>query len=251
MRRRAMTLVELLVTLGVIAVLIAIAVPVLRAVYAMRHDAINLSNARATMQDFAAYAAAHDGELPNPGLPQNSRPGDPYYFSTGGTPAAISVYGALEKQWPVVLKHWLGHSERHWHSSFDDFTFGGNIDPSDVPEGYDVYGQQSQLLYSPTCYTIAEVWTMPATVLDEDAYREVPKVVRLDDIAHPGRKGVLVNRDRPGEPRQIYVAFADGAAAMHAIDDARPQAAPPRSADPNLPGFPVMATLHGYEGIDF
>ncbi len=62
--RRAFTLVELLVVIGIIAVLIAILMPALRRARAQAQEVACASNQRQLMQAFLMFAADHKGHLP-------------------------------------------------------------------------------------------------------------------------------------------------------------------------------------------
>ncbi|MFG0274368.1 MAG: type II secretion system protein [Phycisphaerales bacterium] len=246
-----MTLVETIVVMLIVGILIGITIPVIRSVAVRRHDALNLSNMRATMVDFVAYAAAHDGDLPNPGLPNRSQPDDYFYFDIGGTPAAADRYTALQFEWPRVLTKWLGSSHAHWHSTFDDLSFEGTVDPKKAKSaGYDLYGQISEVHYSHTMFSAAEIWTMPTIVSSIEIYKAFFKVVNLAEVRSASGKGVLVNRQRPAGGL-FYMAFADGSASLLDPAMARPQAAHPLSFDPNRPGHPGMSTLDGYLGLDY
>jgi prepilin-type N-terminal cleavage/methylation domain-containing protein len=65
----AFTLVELLIVIGVIAVLIAILIPVIGQVRAASQSTACLSNLRQIMQAFNLYANAHQQHLPPPSNP--------------------------------------------------------------------------------------------------------------------------------------------------------------------------------------
>jgi hypothetical protein len=224
---------------------------VIRGASMRRHDAANLSNIRSTLVDFTAYAAANDGRLPNPGLPQNSREDDFFYFDFGGTDRAISRYLALQREWPRVLTHWMGQSQPHWHSTFDDLTFEGTVDHSALTPEYDLHGQISSVVYSHTMFTAHTAWKMPSAVRDEAGYATHYKIVRLADIRQASAKGILANRQRPGDPHIFYAGFADGSSSLRDTRQARPRASPPLAADPNREGFPILSTLNGYTGLDY
>ena len=83
----AFTLVELLVVIGIIALLIGILLPVLSGVAARGRDLKCQSNIRQCVQLILAYAAENDGQLPygfyfarGGGSPQGWGPSDPQHY---------------------------------------------------------------------------------------------------------------------------------------------------------------------------
>src|SRR5688572_19418156 len=67
-RRHAFTLVEILVVIGIIAVLVAVLLPVLSRSRGHARQVACASNVRQLTAAFLAYAEEHDGALPGPSV---------------------------------------------------------------------------------------------------------------------------------------------------------------------------------------
>lgn len=250
-RRAGVTLVEVLVALGVIAVLLAISLAAFRRARITANDAKDLSNLRMTMLDFISYCNDHQGAWPNAGLPDAQ---DLWFYPPARSEwrTRIGLYESVAENWPMVLKRWSGASAEHWHSAYDDFTSGGRIDPSQArAEGRDLFGVQSKYLYSRTFVTRWDAWTNPGLNVPFEEYaRTYFRIVRLSDVVSPSAKGVLRHDARPGNTDLRHCAFADGSASLRSMRAGRPTAVPPLWGS-ETPGLPILSTLHGYLGADY
>src|SRR5687768_4908436 len=95
-KRKAFTLVELLVVIGIIAVLIGVLLPVLSGVQARGRDLKCQSNVRSIMQTLYAYCAEHKGSYPYGLYYMRSRDKvhpDPYHTSNDWEPASDNPDG--------------------------------------------------------------------------------------------------------------------------------------------------------------
>jgi prepilin-type N-terminal cleavage/methylation domain-containing protein/prepilin-type processing-associated H-X9-DG protein len=90
-RRRAFTLVELLVVIGIVAVLIALLVPALGRAREGARRTVCASNLRQLAGACLAYAQAHRGQLPGAAASENVYPGDWIVWQPGKDPADSSV----------------------------------------------------------------------------------------------------------------------------------------------------------------
>jgi prepilin-type N-terminal cleavage/methylation domain-containing protein len=118
-RPRAFTLVELLVVIGLVAVLLAILLPAIRSARESSRRTVCLSNVRTLIQATLAYATAHDGTLPEasavnasgdgPLSPRGSGQAPWTSYDAGGYPGGYTVpsIGAL-------LLPYLGDGRSMW-----------------------------------------------------------------------------------------------------------------------------------------
>src|SRR5687768_13987028 len=88
---RAFTLVELLVVIGIIAVLVGVLLPVLSAIQSRGRDLACQSNIRQCVQLIHAYAAENKGQLPFGMYWARTSPVD-NWLPTGVDPPLISVW---------------------------------------------------------------------------------------------------------------------------------------------------------------
>src|SRR5690349_12324371 len=106
MRRKAFTLVELLVVIGIIALLIAILLPTLRKARDAANQTKCLSNIRELTMGWLMYAEAHKGKLvyagtsapastPAPGDPDNKPGDDSQCWVKNGNTNQVVEEGAL------------------------------------------------------------------------------------------------------------------------------------------------------------
>lgn len=96
--------------------------------------------------------------------------------------------------------------------------------------------------------TAASLWTDPPPSASIAEAAKHFRTIRSSDIAHPGRKGVLVHLHAPHEGTH-HIAFADGHAAAHRDDDLTPPTPNPTSPV-GAPGCHVLYTPEGHEGVD-
>lgn len=253
MTRRAFTMIELLVVVTVVIVLVAIGLVSVRAVMDKRNDVVDISNLGATMKDFHAWSADHNGQMLNVGLPGD--PGARWYYGGSIAPdthswlSVIAHYKGQVGNWPRILARWTGASHAHWHASAGIDTLDGQIDPDRVDHAY-LAGYPSRFVYSFTFLTSSECWQDPSIAIDNDTFgREHLTRVYAEQVSHPASKGVLKYSTYPGPSNGHPVAFADGSAEV-----ALKQSALPTAMDPVYPDIrwgTVHGTLHGHKGRDY
>jgi prepilin-type N-terminal cleavage/methylation domain-containing protein len=242
---KGVTLLELLVTIGVVAIVTALTIPVLRSVGLKRHDVKNLTSLRSTHQQFREYANDHDDYFVNCGAPR--RPGYPAIVDFGD-PNGFEHISYLGQQawWPMVLATYTREGSPTWHSTHWPPP---EIGPPHIRQGYTNtrFITESGFLYSPACITAPSLWRDDAAPNSEVAghFRRV----RWNETSHASSKGMLFDSVRPQathDQDNRTVVFVDGSAGLR--DFLRPTSAPPGAA---RRGMPVLWTPHGILGRDF
>lgn len=247
---RALTLLETMIAVAVIAVLLALLLPSIRGVRKQSEDAVNLSNLRQTMADFAAWSNDHKGAMVNAGLPEIGQ--SEWFYGPGqSTFMARSMYRSQINFWPRVLHHWSGENSEAWHATNGPSTLNGDLDPNlpafgDMSRWHDL---PSRFMYSETMLTNSVVWQQWAQSMSPDEFALSYKHVRFDEIFTPSTKGVLILREDRLEPIFWPTAFADGHAESRRSIDYRDPVSHPTSGS-RTPGKPVLHTAQGSAGSD-
>lgn len=240
--RRAATLVEMLVVMGVVAALTAILIVSLRGVRSQASGVQNLSNLRATLVDFTAWGMSHDNRLPNVGLPTDAG-SDWYYGHDSGEEERQWLYLGQSLAWPLLMERWLGGAREHWHAVAGPY-------PTDAA-GDDGADHASRFVYGDCLLTSPDVWTYPGQNWQIGSLASHFRLNRFDGVAHPSRKGLLVHWHTPGTPRRWQFGMADGSAHLRSPDEARPAATPLGASNSDERGVPVLHTENGVRGADF
>ena len=247
---RALTLVETMVAVAIIAVLLAILLSSVRGIRKRSESALDLSNLRQTMTDFAAWSNDHKGAMVNAGLPEDH---DSHWFygPMSGSPSARALYRSQMFVWPRVLYHWSGESSPAWHSVLGPSTLDGQMDSTGSawqdPTAW--HSLPSRFRYSETMLTSAAVWRPWERSLSGEEYALSYRVVRFDEIMHTATKGVLVCMPEDAEQNEWLASFADGHAEQRDRQDFK-KAIPHPTSNSRKPGKPILHTLEGSSGRD-
>ncbi len=129
-RRSAFTLVELLVVIGIIAVLMAFLLPALRAAREQAKLVMCLSNIRqCAMTAVGMYAVDNRGAIPPLIAPSKDFPGAPYaMWGGGGVSVAVSPpipgYGwpGTAEMWPDLLQRYLNSGMQRDRADFREYA---------------------------------------------------------------------------------------------------------------------------------
>jgi type II secretory pathway pseudopilin PulG len=251
------TLIETLVVFAVVAVLLAITIPVLRSALARSQTTKNMSNMRATMQDFFVWSAQHQGRMLNAGLPQDE--GTEWFY--GGDDLTeyeyrIYVYTSQSETWPTVLKHAFGSSSPHWQSTYQNALeyLGDGATQAELSSVSDdwLWSLPSQFEYSRTFLTRSDAWKFPGLGLaSQSEYAEFFLVVQVADIAFPSDKGVLLHDIPEDVESKRLIAFGDGSVGVMNMNEAVPAGVHPMDSMLDRRGTPVRSTENGFAGRDW
>lgn len=245
MRVRGFTLVEVLVSIGVIALLIAILIPVLAGARQAARRTVGLSNIRQAGLQFAVYADTYGGVLPF--APQGTTlPTTPPGI---GDPTSVTPgFWDLSFYWPALF-----HDTAPWEENFRTWVVA---DPRRDPDRPWLSGPFPSIgvpsyRYSRSLFARPELWSGRAVA---DPYRfRAP--VRVVQVASPAGKALLFDGEAPlrrtpsDDETRISVVFVDTHAAWHEPAEA---AGPVRAADPDAPeAQPLHDTPNGSLGADY
>jgi len=233
-RARAFTLVEVLITIGIIGVLLAIFLPALAGAKKAGFETLLLVNQRESMRVVQAYAGDHDDQFPSAG----DESGLTASFEWQGTNHSLSYWGQPD----------------HWGWILESYGYEGyvSVGPNAAPT---VFREQEDC--SSCGFGMRSIHVLSSTVLAEpeqfadgvDADRHLNRAMRTSDVRHPAAKGVLLQlygRNVEDASSQFLIHFADGHGEYIPEHDLR------TGAQVGIPfgGLPVMSTVGGVEGRD-
>jgi len=237
LKQVAFTLVELMVSIGIIGVLIGLMLPALSGASRAGTRTLLLTNQRESMRVVEEYAADHDERYPSAG-------------DESGLTASWAWKGAEHRE-----DYWA--QPEHWGWYVQSLGYNGyvSLGPDATPASFDVgegctdcgLGVRSLHVLSPTVLALPEMFREGATV-----DRGLNKPQRTADVVSPAAKGVLyqlyftsLQRRERGQNLSL-VHFADGHGA-HVPEDAL---TPGVSGEILYAGLPVLATPRGVRGRD-
>lgn len=244
--RRGVTLVEVLVTIAVAAVLTLILILSLRGVRGQTLAIKDLHNLRLSAQDMLLWSHDNDHKFLNFVDPTSS------LFRTvnlGLESPSFNLYCQLylaqSINWAQYLQVGLGQPTPadHWDTAYRPQTVNIQAGSSLMTV------ERPRFEYSPTMLTSPELWTESPPATNSLECAPYFSVVRLSNVRFPSDKGMLCHRHVPEPQSTIHVAFVDGSAAAHPTDSLKPPAGSPTSRT-GSPGHPVLHTMRGFEGAD-
>ncbi len=211
--QRGVTLIEILISIGVIGALIGIAFPALMSARAAGGRVASLANARAAALAIDAHRAANNDTYPTI-LPNVDYPTDP----TGAQRIFNSDNAAA--RWSSRIRWWAVIASTTPTDALRQWLISPGVDPDD--------GFLVSYHYSNSFVAAPRLWRD-----DFDGSHDVLRPVRGSEVAHPSNKALVWDDDLAYEPRNLVeslgrarlptpIAFADQHAAAHRIIDAAP-----------------------------
>lgn len=244
MRTRAVTLLELLVALGVIAALLSIFLVAARVQFDRARGVDDLQRLRSIHLQFFAWGADRNDRFVNQGPPSGS--GEFVLRLRQGGGSIHSSYFIQSDYWTWVLASDLGRGERAWHPRSDESDPPSPRLVPDMP-GRD-FIRPSFFRYSLAMLVDPAFWTYPSCNYQPEVKRGFYRFVRWSETAHPSAKALhfdsaaLENSGGVSAP----VSFVDGSADTLAWSNAV------RDDSGDCPSAaPVEATPRGVLGRDF
>ena len=240
-----------MVSIGIIAVLLAIAIPALAGARDRARQTVGLSNLRQTGQAMQLYVQAYGGYFPW------AREGSGFIITPENPPVSILTpgYWGLAQYWSSLF-----HQVAPWPEWFRLWVFPDPrrdadapwkvIDP-DAPFANGV----SSLEFSRALFARPEVWSEGDLISDRDA---ALRAVRFDWVRYPSSKVQFFDRELCVRIRcadelsaKRSMLFVDGHAALHELGNAN---APVLGRLPYFQGgtpYPVHDTDGGALGRDY
>jgi hypothetical protein len=250
MRRRAVTIVELLVVVAVLAILLGILLPTLRGAFFRAREVNDLVNLRSTHQQFFQWGVAHRDRFVNRGLPV---PGEPYIFRIGNDTQNFiaGAYAGQTSFWTWTLGEWLERGYPSWHpidtqplqpheqqmfARLVPLPGSDHFRPSD-------FLMSSAMLFDPRRF-------MPGCMDDPNPHA---RFVRWSETAYPANKVLLYNNAALDSPTGAY-PVEDPSVALALVDGSARYASPHDAI--TIPGEicsgdPIRQTPLGILGRDF
>ena len=259
-RRRAVTLLELLVTVAATIVLTAVLIVTIRGVRGQTLVVKDLNNLRLSAQDMLVWSAENNSKFLNIESTESSLYQSA--FSFGQNPVSDRFWGYYYSQphdWNRMLGMGTAQRHLHWHSAY-----GLPIQPPELQWSADrdatlwrrgdpqVSIQLSRFRYTLTLVTRPELWENSANAISTSASQLEPysRAVRIDDTRFPSGKGMLSNYFlTPDDTSHVHVAFVDGSSERRSRASMVEPAIDPASFQ-GVPGYPVQHTRHGHWGRD-
>ena len=247
--RSGFTIVELLISVAVIAVLVALVMTGLGEARKHVYDVSNCSNLRQTMMDFAMWSDDHAGRMPNPGLPNDPISGESPFYGDVRPHSRPNVYHSVPTAWPRLLYYWRGSTSPAWHSTDGYAPLGVTLDPNHA--SYAGWSLPTRYRYATVMLTSPDVWRSdyplslsPAEFMSFYAY------VQAASIAYPAEKGVHLHEGAYREESRWHASFADGSATRVAPGGLHEPSLIPTTTTTTRRGTPVLHTVDGYLGRD-
>lgn len=244
--RYAFTLIEVLVAIGIIGLLLAIAVPVLMRARSSGGQVASLANARSLSLLIEDYVQSHRQVYPS------MEAGELY--PSNPCASSFKLYSETREMWHVntLWPGVLSNGKAYKESLGAFYSPGARIAEDSAPNIATSYQYSNAFVGQP------QIWDP-----DEIPTDDMILPVRASQVAHPSKKALLWDnslayipdgakaerfKTLPGDP--LPIAFPDGHAAVHLARDAQ---APVPNRLSTLPwrDAPLHNTPLGVEGWDY
>jgi len=250
-RRSGVTLVELLVVFGILALTLSLALPALVGVRNRGREVVCLSNLNRLGETFSLYVDRRDGEYPFPsgitaGLGAELPPAP-----AAGLRGATIPFAQLESNWQFLLTD-IARWERH----FGAWVCPGSPGRSDEALWWRE-GGVGETLASPSYAYSLSFMASPQLWSGQAAEKDLPALLagqRAADVRSPSQKVLMWDREMAhltapnrNQLDRRPMLFADGHAAVRRLSEAAAPAANPLTNHPH----PLSHTPDGVQGRDY
>lgn len=236
-RRAAFTLLELIVTIGIVAVLLGLTLPVIRQVRFEAGKTATLANQGSAFQTLTQYMHDHKDAYP-------------YYGEPGTQEALLEWDGRL-----IDNRHWS--QPKFWGLYLHTLGYDGwtSLGPGAHPQSYEEIRDGvcegcgpdfiSMHVLTNVVFAKTQFWS-----IEEAPSKRHHIGMRGVQVAHPSAKSILIMR-LPADPRnpkaRTLTHFADGHGAVVRFIDMAPGV--PRGRM-DFDGWPMYSTARGVLGHD-
>ncbi len=235
---RGFTLVEMLVTIGIVAVLIGIMIPALSGVRFEAAKTVTLANQRGAFETLTHYMIDHDGEFP--------------YYGTPGTHEAVLEWDGRQ----IDDRYWS--QPRFWGLYLHTQGYEGwtSLGPEAHARSYEERRNDEECAGCGPRYESLHVLTNtlyaePNFWLEEiEAHKRYHRGMRGSQIAHPSAKAILIMAvygDPTNPDARTLMHFGDGHGELVRFVDLEPGV---MRGHMNFSGWPAFSTKHGVRGRD-
>ncbi len=215
--RRAFTLTELLISIGIIGVLIGLIVPAFRSARGASLATVSIANLRSIGQTLEHHGAANDERMPFPPEGNAANQYGPFYWEPSPGPSPVNSHWTTPGPWGTA-RFWPGlraiHDVAPWPEHFETWLSPGYRHPVNAPGAFGWAGEISYH-YSNSFLAAPRVWSGAPGAASQDL-----GPVRGSSVAFPSSKVVMYDMHRAYlVPKQMAsaprpVLFVDGAAAL-------------------------------------
>lgn len=254
LRRRAVTLVELLLVIGILGVLIGLLIPALRGARASAGATGSLANLSGIGKSLEIYAQANRMRYPYPPRDEdgeNSASHGPSFgplFATSrpgpdDSKLFFSPVFRMERYWPLVLLE-AAPLEEH----IQTWISPGHESLANPEAILNIFPPRVSYRYNNSFVAKPRVWSGAPGVTWDDIGPQM-----VTNVAHPSAKVVMYDSDRsylakdptPTDPRPLL--FVDGSASLRLDSDARAPVENPLDESRRR----YHDTANGILGVDF
>lgn len=225
-RSLGFTIVELIVSLGVLSVLIGISMPALLGAKKKAHALALLVNQRESLLLVYAYAHDHSGLFPSFGVEQTN----------------IAEVRRADR---ALALHWWDQVE-YWGYYLQSRGYDGwvTLGPGASENGFDSMGCTTCSKTRPAHLLTAAAFGEPGLFSQSEDLTSMHRVQRIDQVSFPADKGLL--RLQLTLDGRVPVAFADG----HVSEMRESALTPGAPVDMAYSGLAVIMTPSGVRGRD-
>jgi prepilin-type N-terminal cleavage/methylation domain-containing protein len=236
--RAGFTIVELLVVIGLIAVLVSLVAPLLRPAKESAVRTRSLSTCHQLLVALATYSAESREYFP--------------YFATPGDPAGPMTIGGVDLHAENDCSYFKGQMTL-WPSLIvpDHFDARQAIETEQMRQGLAERGYPAQAVrtlffLSQTVHAAPEFFVGDETPDDLTHFRGTT----VDEVAFPASKGLVLDAALVDRDVLVPVGAADGSGRLFPYPGPDPENVVERFVGGFTP-WPIMATRGGLRGIDF
>lgn len=239
--RAAMTLIETLIVIAVVAIIVSLTLPSLHGARVAAEDAVSLSNLRQHAAVIHAYSIDHDGFFPYLTDPE----ADTNIIRHDGLTVVLKYFEVCAGWWHIPL------AEAYYDGAYRSAVF---VHPTTLREAMGGSPGIQTWYFASQCFLADPLFYDEATHRGRSQWRPV----RLVETASPSKKGLFVNysfglADGFRGRERVGCALTDGSATQVPYQSFIP---PWRGGPGGLEGsdaqypFPIIHTQHGVRGRD-